>query len=116
MRTKDVLFEDFNRVQILCQYLYMDENHYIEVNNGLCVLRIKMEENFRFKCKNMNFPDLDWMDYTETMTIPQIIGIAYRLEQSPAISDYGSRNRWEEIVEITLSNLSLNKHCGGIRY
>ena len=116
MRTKDVLFEDFDRVKILCQYLYMDKEHFIDVDNGLCTLRIRMEEDFHFKWKNLNFPDIDWMNYTEAMTIPQIIGICYRLESMKPMFNYDHKNRWEEIKEITLSNLSLNKNCGGIRW
>lgn len=116
MRTKDVLLGDFDRVKILCQYLYMDEQHNIDVDNGLTTLRIRMTENCGFRCKNLRFPDLPDMSYTEEMSIPQIIGICYRLEEMPAIMGYGHKNRWEEIKEITTSNLALNKNCGGIRW
>lgn len=34
MRTTDVLF-DMEEIPILYQYLYMDENHYITVDNGI---------------------------------------------------------------------------------
>ena len=116
MRTKDVLFEDFDRVKILCQYLYMDENHYIDVDNGLTTLRIRMTENFGFLFKNLRFPDLPEMSYTEEMTIRQIIGICYRLEEMPPIHGFTVfSNRWQEIREITSSNLGLNKHFGGYR-
>ncbi len=108
MRTKDVLLNDFNRVKTLCQYLYMDEQHNIDVDNGLTTLRIRMTENCRFRCKNLRFPDLPDMNYTEEMTIPQIIGICYKLEEMPAIMGYGHKNRWEEIEEITLAQCALN--------
>lgn len=116
MRTKYVLFEDFDRVKILCQYLYMDENHYIDVDNGLTTLRIRMNDSFGFTCKNLKFPDLPELNYTEEMSIRQIIGICYKLEEMPAIHNFGFKNRWQELKETTMSNLSLNKNCGGVKW
>lgn len=109
MRTKDVLLNDFDRVKILCQYLYMDENNYIDVDNGLTVLRIRMNEHFGFLCKNLRFPDLPEMNYTEEMSIRQIIGISYKLEEMPPMFNYGHKNRWQEIHEMTLVDTALNK-------
>lgn len=117
MRTKDVLFEDFNRVKILCQYLYMDENHFIDVDNGLTTLRIRMSENLGFLCKNLRFPDLPEMSYTEEMTIRQIVGICYKLEEMPPTLGFETfKNKWQEIAEITSSNLGLNKYTGGYKH
>jgi hypothetical protein len=109
MRDKETLLKDFQRVKTLYQYLYMSKDHYIEVNNGVAVLRIRMTDEFRFKCKNLNFPDLPETDYTETMTLPQAIGIIYRLETQPCSKDgYVFKNMWEEIESITDANLALN--------
>ena len=109
MRNKDILLNDFDRVKTLCQYLYMDENHYIEVDNVFTTLRIRMTDDFRFKCKNLSFPDLPELNYTEEMSIENIIGICYRLESMEPMFNYGHNNRWEEIEAITLTQCALNK-------
>ena len=71
MRNKDILLNDFDRVKTLCQYLYMDENHYIDVDNVFTTLRIRMTDDFRFKCKNLSFPDVTEMNYTEEIQKPE---------------------------------------------
>ena len=109
MRTKDILLNDFDRVKTLCQYLYMDENHYIDVDNFFTTLRIRMNDSFGFTCKNLKFPDVPEMNYTEEMSIRQIIGICYRLESMEPMFNYGHKNRWEEIESITLTQCALNK-------
>lgn len=109
MRTKDRLFQ-LDEVAIFCQYLYMSEDHKILFNNGLCELEIKMGDNFRFYAKNLNFPHLPDMDYTETLTIPNILGVIGRLKELPPEMYKSSfSNRWQEIKDIAITNMALNK-------
>lgn len=108
MRTKDVLLSDFERVKILCQYLYMDENNFIDVYNGLTTLRIRMTQDLGFRCKNLNFPDVAEMNYTEEMSIRKIVAISYKLEEMPPVCNYGHNNRWQEISEICRIDVALN--------
>lgn len=110
MRTNDILLDGFDNIQILYQYLYMSEEHSVTVNNGLADLVITMTENCYFQCKNMNFPHLPLMNYTEEMTIPKMLGIIDYLNSVPAIEFPNTfSSRWDEIKHITLSNVSQNR-------
>ncbi len=109
MRTKDTLLK-LEDITILYQYLYMSEDHHITVDNGLTKLLIKMNENGVFRAKNLKFPDLPDFNYSEMMTVPNIMAIIEQLEEVPPLefADH-FKNRWEEIKETTLSNLALNR-------
>ena len=87
----------------------MDEKHRITFNNGLTDLTIRMTDSFGVACKNEAFPDLPELDYTEMMYPRQVLGIIDILKRMPAAqySDIFS-NRWQEIKEITMTQLSLN--------
>ena len=63
---------ELEEIPILWQYLYMDEDNYITVDNGLAKLEIRMRENCTFHAKNLNFPDLPDLDYTDMMTVSNI--------------------------------------------
>lgn len=107
MRTKDMLFA-FDDIAILLQYLYMDENNTITVNNGLCYLQIRMKDDCTILCKNLNFGEGD-LTYDNQMTINTMFAIINQLETIPALQFPKSfDNRWEEIKQITQANLSLN--------
>ena len=109
MRTTDTLF-DMEEITILYQYLYMDENHYITVDNGLTKLEIRMCENGYFRAKNLKFPDLPDLDYTDMMTIFNMLGIIGQLKHSPAVEfPTCFTNRWEEIKTIVDTNVAQNK-------
>ena len=58
MRTKEHLLHTFNDVNILLQYLYMDEKHTITVSNGMTDLRIKLNEDFTAQAMNLSFQNL----------------------------------------------------------
>lgn len=46
MRTNDILLDGFNDIRTLQRYLYMSDEHYIEIENVIGVkLRIRMGEN-----------------------------------------------------------------------
>ena len=109
MRTTDILF-DMEEIIILYQYLYMDENHYITVDNGLTLLEIRMTDNCYFKAKNLKFPDVPEHSYTDMMTIPNMLGIIEQLKHVPAVEfPTCFTNRWEEIKTITETNVAQNK-------
>lgn len=57
MRDVPTLLE-LEDITILYQYLYMSEDHFITVDNGVAKLEIRMNENCYFHAKNLNFPDL----------------------------------------------------------
>ena len=105
----DTLF-GMEEIIILYQYLYMDENHYITVDNGITKLEIRMRENCSFHAKNLRFHDVPDLDYTDMMTIPNTIGIIDQLKDVPAVEfPTCFTNRWEEIKTITATNVAQNK-------
>ena len=74
-----------------------------------------MKEDFRFFCRNLNFPDLQPMDYTSNMTISNLDAIISQLkEQKSDKYDNNFASKWEEIKDITLANVALNKFIGGV--
>lgn len=110
MRTRDVLVEGFDNIKILQQYLYMSEEHFIEIENSIGVkLQIRMRDNLHYYCKNMNFPDLPDMYWSENMTNETMLAIIDQLKEKEAI-EFPLRfdNRWEEIRGLALMQLSLN--------
>ncbi len=109
MRTVDILF-DLEEIPILWQYLYMNENHYITIDNGLTLLEIRMTDSCYFKAKNLKFPDVPEHSYTDMMTIPNMLGIIDQLKQTQAVEFPGCfPSRWEEIKTITTTNVAQNK-------
>jgi hypothetical protein len=109
MRTTDILFQ-LEEIPILWQYLYMNEDHYITIDNGVTKLEIRMTENCYFHAKNLSFPNLPDMSYTDMMTIPNMLGIIDQLKCSPAVEfPTCFANRWEEIKTITNTNVAQNK-------
>lgn len=109
MRATDVLF-DLEEITILLQYLYMSEDHYVTVDNGITKLEIRMTDSCYFKARNLRFPDLPGLDYTDMMTIPNMLGIIDQLKHVPAVEfPTCFSNRWEEIKIITCTNVVQNK-------
>lgn len=116
MRDSVTLVEGMENVKILLQYLYMDESHHIIVVNTIDVpLKISMDELGNFECINMNFPDLPPMKNYD-FPISQMLAAISQLEESPATEFPATfKNRWEEIKNLTLSNVSLNRGYYGNR-
>lgn len=109
MRTTDTLF-DLEEIPILYQYLYMDANHYITVDNSITKLEIRMNDHCYFLSKNLKFPDLPEMNYTDMMTIPNMLGIIDQLKTVPPVEFPNEfKSRWEEIKAITNTNVAQNK-------
>lgn len=109
MRTIDNLLA-LEEIPTLLQYLYLDESHYITVDNGLAKLELRMTESFSVHAKNLNFPDLPDLNYDDMMNIPNMLGIIEQLKESPAV-EYKSQfnSRWEEISTITNANVGQSK-------
>lgn len=98
MRKADVL-KGFDEIKTLFQYLYMDEDHYITVSNGICDLQIHMSENLLLRCKNMNFTDLP--DSGRDIDLLELLNIIAQLKESkPVEFPERFKNRWEEIKSI----------------
>lgn len=111
MRTNDILIQGFEEIKILQQYLYMSEDHFIEIENSIGVhLQIRMRENLHYYCKNMNFPDLPEACWSEDMYPENMLAIIDQLKHSNPI-EFPKRfkSRWEEIHTITLMNVSQNQ-------
>lgn len=108
MRTKDIL-SSFSDITLLLQYLYMDEDNFILVKNQVTTLKLRMCEDLSVKCSNLNYPELDEMDWTDNMNPPKIFTIVEQLKDSPA-QYFPERfdSRWAEIVELTRANLAIN--------
>lgn len=109
MRNVDTLLE-FEDIVVLYQYLYMSDDNYITVDNGVAKLEIRMNENGYFHAKNLNFPDLPDLNYTDMMVIPNMLGIIDQLKHIPPIEFKNEfKSRWEEIKTITQANIVQNK-------
>jgi hypothetical protein len=101
---------DLDEIPILWQYLYMNPEHYITVDNGVAKLEIRMRENCSFHAKNLNFPELPDLEYTDMMIIPNMLGIIDQLKSVPPIEFKNEfKSRWEELKTITLVNVVQNR-------
>lgn len=101
---------DLEDITILYQYLYLSEDHFITVDNRVTKLEIRMRDNGSFHAKNLNFPDLPDLEYTDMMVIPNMLGIIDQLKNVPPVEFKNEfRSRWEELRAITLANVSQNK-------
>lgn len=109
MRRNDVLI-DMEQIIVIYQYLYMSEDNFITIDNGMAKLEIRMNEDGRFHAKNLNFPDLPDLDYTDVMNVSNMLGIIAQLKKNPPIEFPNSfKTRWEEVTSITNMNIAQNK-------
>jgi len=108
MRTKTML-KELDDVLIFYQYLYMNPDNRVVVNNGMTNLEIRLDENLRFYCKNLSFPHLPDMSYSERMTLSQCLGaIDYLKEQKPKQFPDTLKSEWEEMRDMTLRVMATN--------
>ena len=109
MRSKAILFQ-LDDIPILLQYLYMNEDHHVVINNGLTDMRIRIDDNMDVWGKNLSFPQIPEMRWNEHLCPEGCLDVIYMLQHAPA-TDFPERfqSRWDEIKEITLANLALNK-------
>lgn len=104
---KDNLFaiEDY---ATLMQYLAL--GYKIKINNGMAVIEIWMEDNYKIKGLNLNFGDLPPYNYETEMTLENVLlGIIPQLKKQEPEEFKTFENRWEEIKTITLDTVALNK-------
>ena len=80
MRSKDIL-KEFEDITIFNQYLYMNEDNYIDYFNGITTLRIKMNEDCEYLAINLAFPNLKPLKYSNDMTINFIKHIIENLKR-----------------------------------
>lgn len=111
MRQINILIDDFENIQTLQQFLYMSEEHNIVIHNAIGVpLRIRMDENLNYWCKNLNFPDIPESNWNNDMTLKRVLNIIAALKDEPAIMfPEKFENRWLEIKSICEMNIALNK-------
>lgn len=109
MRYASTLLE-FEDIAILYQYLYMSDEHFITIDNGIAKLEVRMNENGYFHAKNLNFPDLPDLSYTDMMIIPNMFGIIDQLKNTEPVEFKNEfKSRWEEIKTITQTGVVHNK-------
>ena len=107
MRTRETL-KSIDDVRILMQYLYMDEEASIIIDNKLTKLEIKMHESLGTVCKNLSFPHLGFTAYP--LELPEWIDIVEYLKRIPSSFEFGNfKTQWEGIETITLMQVALNK-------
>lgn len=101
-------------VTILNQFLYMNEDNFIEYNqDDGTTLEIRLNEdldyisNYSKSCGALSH--LVPLRVTNSMTLTTLIGIIENIKkQKPKMENTRFKNRWEEIENITLDNLALN--------
>lgn len=109
MKTKDELFL-LGDIGIIFQYLYMNENHRITFNNGITDLQIRMDENFNIICKNLSFSNVPESYFSSQMVPAYCLSIIQTLQNMPSEEHPNYfKSRWEEIKDITMINLELNR-------
>lgn len=110
MRSKEVLF-DLKDISILYQYLYISEDNFVTIDNGITKLEIRMNEDGYFHAKNLSFPDSPDLNYTDVMNVSNCLGIIDQLKEVKAVEfPEKFKNRWEEITTVTVMQLSLNRY------
>lgn len=111
MRTKEVLFDKFEEIKIFQQYLYMSASNSITIHNSIGVqLRIRIDGDLNYWCKNLNFPNVPEANWTEEMSIRKTLEVIELLKQeSPVEFPKVFDNRWTEIKAICIANLAHNK-------
>lgn len=107
MRNKDNL-KLMEEITILNQFLYMDENNYIEFRNGDFIRVLKINDNLDYIASIKN-SSLIPLKVNSDMNIRVLGDIIEQLkEQKSFMKDTNFKSRWEEIKEITKANLYMN--------
>lgn len=109
MRTKETLLYGFKEIQTLCQYLYMDETNYIEFDNGMTVMRVRMSEDGDFLAKNTRFPNAPELLYNDIMSVSNMLNIIDILKDlEPRTEGCTFISMWDEIKQVVADTLSIN--------
>lgn len=104
-------FLDLKNIGILWQYLYMDEDNFIIVHNGLSDLKIFMDENFCVWSINVNYPYISPLrqkfEIREWLAMIDILKNQKSSFEGEKESPF--QNRWEEICDCVASCVVLNE-------
>ena len=102
--------EMFDDINLLLKFLYLDESHYIDFKTPMGItFRMRMDDEgnlYRYLLSlGEDAPRLHCYDITHL----ELNGFVKQLKEQPAV-DFPEtfKNRWEEIKEITKTNLGLN--------
>ena len=107
MRNKSDL-KLMEEITILNQFLYMDENNYVEFKNGDFIRILKINENLDYIASIKN-SSLIPLKVNSDMNIRVLGNIIEQLkEQKPFMIKTDFKSRWEEIKNITMANLAKN--------
>lgn len=107
MRDKDIL-KLMEEIAILNQFLYMEENNYVEFKNGDFIRVLKINENLDYVASIKNF-SLIPLKVNSDMNIRVLGDIVEQLkEQKPLMKNTNFKSRWEEIKNVTMGNLANN--------
>lgn len=111
MRDKTILLESFEEIKTLQQFLYMDADNSVSMKNKLgVVVQIRLTDDLQYLGKNLQFPNVPEMNFDGEMNLKVFRELIQQLKLQPAISNTSRfKSRWEEICEVTLANLALNK-------
>lgn len=107
IQDKDTLYriEDYS---ILMQALALGER--IRVNVGRGDIEIFMGEDLELYAKNLSFPSLPDMRYSEELTLPIVVlGIVPKLQKQKPKEFNRFPNRWEEIKTLVNDTVGHNK-------
>lgn len=91
------------------EYLYMGEEHSITFSNKLTTLTLRMNDKLEIFATNNTFPNVPPMNFTNEMTLANVLGIIEQLKETKPEQFTKFENKWEEIKEITLVNKAHNK-------
>lgn len=108
VQTKDILYriEDYS---ILMQALALGER--IRVNIGRGDIEIFMGEDLELYARNLTFPNLPDMLYSEELTLSTVIcGIVPKLKEQKPEEFENFPNRWEEIKATTNDIVGYNRY------
>lgn len=107
VQDKDTLYSIEN-YSILMQALALGER--IKVNVGRGDIEIFMGEDLEVYAKNLSFPSLPDMLYSEELTLPIVIlGIVPKLQKQEPEEFKNFANRWEEIKTLVNDTVGHNK-------
>lgn len=107
VQDKDTLYSIEN-YSILMQALALGER--IRVNVGRGDIEIFMGEDLELYAKNLSFPSLPDMLYSEELTLPIVVfGIVPKLQKQESEEFDRFPNRWEEIKNLVNDTVGHNK-------
>lgn len=107
MRAKDIL-KLIQEYSIFMKYLYLDKEHTITYNNGITNLKLTMNDNLEVYAENESFSNTTPLYYSSELTLSNVLRIINKLKQQKPEQYNSFNNRWEEIKNITMTNLLLN--------